>query len=86
MSIGLTEGSLCVDPSPGGVAQFTGTYKITGGTGRFKGASGVLTLNSTLSVALFSASNAPALLMNVGEFTGQISRVAIGDEAQNQGQ
>ena len=83
LSIGLTEGSLCIDLTTG-VAHFIGTYQITGGTGRFKGASGALTLNSTVSVVLFSDSNAPVLLTNEGEFAGQVSGVAIGEERQNE--
>jgi hypothetical protein len=79
LNIGLTEGALCIDLTAG-VAHFIGTYKITGGTGRFKGASGSLTLNSTLSAVLFSDANAPVLLTNAGEFTGTVSGVAIEED------
>jgi hypothetical protein len=82
LTIGLTEGALCIDLTAG-VAHFIGAYKITGGTGRFKGAFGTLTLNSAVSAVLFNASNAPALLTNVGEFEGIVSGVAIGEEGQN---
>ncbi len=85
LNIGLTAGSLCIDLTAG-VAHFTGTYKITGETGRFKGASGALKLNSTVSAVLFSDSNAPVLLTNVGEFEGQVSGVAIGEEGPNERQ
>jgi hypothetical protein len=63
LCIGLTE------------AHFTGTYMITGGTGRFKGATGALTVTSTVLPVLFGASG-PVLLTNTGEFTGTVSGVA----------
>jgi hypothetical protein len=81
LNVVLTEGSgsLCIDPTTG-VAHFIGTYRITGGTCRFKSASGTLTLNSTLSVVLFNASGNPALLTNTGKFEGTVSGVARGEE------
>jgi hypothetical protein len=79
LSIGLMEGSLCIDLTAG-VAHFVGTYKINGGTGRFKSATGALTLNSTVSAMLFSDANAPLLLTNTGQFAGQISGVTIREE------
>ena len=84
LNIVLTEGSgsLCIDPTTG-VAHFVGIYQITGGTGRFKSASGALTLNSTLSVVLFNASGNPALLTNAGEFEGTISGVRKQEESQD---
>jgi hypothetical protein len=81
LNIKLTEGSLCIDPAAG-VAHFSGMYTVTGGTGRFKGASGTLSLNSTVSAVLFSDSNAPVLLTNVGEFTGQVFGGAVGEQGQ----
>ena len=83
LTVGLTKGALCIDLTAG-VAHFTGSYKITGGTGRFKSASGTLTLTSTVSPVLFSAANGPVLLTNAGEFEGQVSGVAIGEEGQNE--
>jgi hypothetical protein len=84
LAIGLTQGALCIDLTTG-VALFNAIYKITGGTGRFKSASGTLTLNSAVSPVLFSASG-PALLTNAGAFAGQVSGVAIGEEGQNERQ
>jgi hypothetical protein len=75
LTVGLTEGALCIDLTAG-VARFTGSYKITGGTGRFKSAYGTLTLTSTVSPVLFNASNAPVLLTNTGEITGTVSGAA----------
>ena len=82
LTVLLMEGSLCIDLAAG-MAHFTAAYKITDGTGRFKGASGTLTLNSTVSVVLFTTSNAPVLLTNAGEFEGTISGVTIGEQGQD---
>jgi hypothetical protein len=62
------------------------TYQITGGTGRFKGASGTLTLTATLTPVLFNASGAPELLPNTGEFHGTVLGVAIPEEGQDRRQ
>ena len=48
-------------------------YQITGGTGRFEGASGALTYTATVMPVLLNASNAPALLTLTGEIEGTIS-------------
>ena len=73
----ITQGAICVDLAAG-VGHLTVTYQITGGTGRFKGASGTLTLTATLLPVLYNASNAPALLTNTGEFEGTVFGVDIG--------
>jgi len=86
LNVALTEGSsLCIDLNAG-LAQFKANYKIIGGTGRFKNASGDLTLNSTVAVVLFTASNAPVLLTNTGELAGQISGVTNGEGGRNEQQ
>jgi hypothetical protein len=54
------------------VGHLTETYQITGGTGRLKGATGVLHSTGTLNPVLFSASNAVVLLTNTGELKGTI--------------
>jgi len=58
-------------------ADLTVNYEITGGTGRFAGASGDLTMTATLVAVLRNASNQPALLTNTGEFEGMIFRAAV---------
>jgi hypothetical protein len=79
LPVGITEGALCIDFAVG-TAHLTETYQITvGGTGRFRGASGALTLNATLRPVLFSASGQPVLLTSTGKFEGTISGVAIGE-------
>jgi len=55
-------------------------YLITGGTRRFSDASGHLTMTATLKVVLRNAANAPALLINTGEFTGTIVGAALEDQ------
>ena len=73
LTVGVTDGVLCVDfDRPVPVGHLTETYQITGGTGRFKGASGTLQLTGTLSAVLFSASNAAVLLTNTGELQGTV--------------
>ena len=51
-------------------------YQITGGTGRFEGASGELTMTATQMAVLRNAAGMPALLMFTGEFEGTIARVS----------
>lgn len=65
------EGALCID-FDAGVAHLTESYQITGGTGRFKGASGTLALRATVRAALFSASGQAVLLTSTGELEGTV--------------
>jgi hypothetical protein len=82
LTVGVTAGSsLCIDLTAG-VGHLTTTYQITGGTGRFKGASGTLTLTAILTPVLFNASNGAVLLTDTGEFEGTVFGVAIGEEGQ----
>jgi len=71
LTVTVTEGVLCVDLDHQ-VGHLTETYQITGGTGRFKGASGALQSTGRLKPVLFSASNAPVLLTNTGELKGTV--------------
>jgi hypothetical protein len=82
MTVGLIQGDGCADLTTG-LAHLTGTYRITGGTGRFKGASGTFTRTSTLAPLLFNAAGSPALLANTGEFDGTVFGVAIGEDGQD---
>jgi hypothetical protein len=81
----MTGGATCVDLTAG-VANFTVTYQVTGGTGRFKGASGALTSTGMLIPVLFNASNTPAISTNTGEFDGTVFGVAIGEDGQDERQ
>lgn len=68
----VTEGSGCIDLAAGNALLIV-KYRITGGTGRFEGASGELTYTATMTAVLRNASNAPALLTLTGEIEGTIS-------------
>ena len=71
LTVTVTEGVLCVDFDHL-VGHLTETYQITGGTGRFKDASGTLQSTGKLKPVLFSASNAAVLLTNTGELKGTV--------------
>ena len=58
------------------VAHLTTTYQITGGTGRFKDASGTLTLTATLLPVLFNGPDSAVLLTGTGEVEGTVSGAA----------
>jgi hypothetical protein len=87
LTVGVTTAgsSICIDLTAG-VAHLTTNYQITGGTGRFKGASGTLTLTAMLSPVLFDASGGVVLGTDTGEFEGTVSGVAIGEDGQDERQ
>jgi hypothetical protein len=78
LNVNLTEGGDCID-----LVQMVGhctlVFKINGGTGRFKNASGVLTLTELALPVLADASNNPVFFSEAGDFTGTISLVAEED-------
>ncbi|MEG9438412.1 hypothetical protein JAO29_19890 [Edaphobacter sp. HDX4] len=78
-------GSGCVDLTAG-LAHLVGIYQVTGGTGRFKGASGTLTRTSTIAPVLFDAAGNPALLTNKGKFEGTVFGVAEEEERNDERQ
>jgi hypothetical protein len=82
LTVNLTQGGDCIDLVHL-VGHCTLTLKITGGTGRFKNASGVLTYTETALPLLADVSNNPALFSETGEFTGTISGVAMGEDSQD---
>lgn len=84
LKLTLTEGADCVDPVAQ-QARCTMTFQITGGTGRFKDASGTLTLTETPVPVLANASHAPAFFVATGEITGTISGVARDDDDDDRG-
>jgi hypothetical protein len=87
LTVKVTEGSYCIDvQAQPPVGHLTETYQITGGTGRFKDASGTLTLTATSHPVLFSDSNAAVLLTSTGQFTGTISSAATEKESQDERQ
>jgi hypothetical protein len=82
LKVNLMHGEDCIDLAAL-EAQCTMTFQITGGTGRFKGASGTVTLTETVVPVLADATNNPVFFATTGEFTGTISGVALEEEAQN---
>lgn len=80
LQVTMTEGADCVDLQAGN-ARCTLSLQITGGTGRFKDASGVLTMAETVSPALADALGNPVFFAATGELTGTISGVGT-DRAQ----
>ena len=85
MTVKVADGSLCIDFSVL-LAQFTVTYQVTGGTGRFKNASGTLVMKATWSPALYDSSNNAVLLTTSGSFEGNILGLPAGEEAQGERQ
>jgi hypothetical protein len=84
LTVGVTAGSsICID-FMAGVAHLTTNYQITGGTGRFKGASGAITLTAILTPALFNASGGVVLATDTGEIQGTVSGAAIGEDGQDE--
>ena len=78
LTVTVTEGALCIDLTAG-EGHLIESYQITGGTGRFKDASGTLTLTATIHPVL---RNVP-LSSYTGEFQGTVSGAAIGEDGQD---
>jgi hypothetical protein len=86
LTVGVTAGSsLCIDLTAA-VGHLITTYRITGGTGRFKGASGTLTLTAIWTPVFFTASGGAVFLTDTGEFEGTVFGAAIGEEGQDERQ
>lgn len=79
LMVNITQGGDCIDLAAN-VGHCTLTFQITGGTGRFKGASGDLTLTETALPVLADATNNPVLFTEAGEITGTVSGVAFGED------
>ena len=75
-SIHPNQGGDCIDLVRK-LSSCTLTLEITGGTGRFLNASGVLTYTETALPVLADALNNPVLFPERGEFTGTISGLAV---------
>lgn len=75
LEVNVTQGADCIDLAAQ-QGHCTLTLQITGGTGRFKDASGVLTLTETNVPVLTDALNNPVFFASTGEFTGTVSGVA----------
>jgi hypothetical protein len=87
LKVNLTQGGDCIDFAAL-EAHCTFTFQITGGTARFKDASGVLTLTETDLPVLADASayHNPVFFADTGEFRGTVSGVAREAERQEEQQ
>jgi hypothetical protein len=90
----ITGGDLCIDFTLL-VGHLTETYQITGGTGRFNGASAscrvtgrdcTLKSKATLMPVLSDASGMVKFLTTTGQFEGTVSGLTIGEERQDEPQ
>jgi hypothetical protein len=75
LKVNLTQGDDCLD-LVAGQAHCTMIFKIAGGTGRFKNATGILTLTETVLPVLADATKTPVFFASTGEITGTVSGVA----------
>jgi hypothetical protein len=73
LMVNLTDGGDCIDFAAN-QAQCTLTFQVTGGTGRFQGATGVLTFTEASTPILSDAASNPVFFTEAGEFKGTISR------------
>jgi hypothetical protein len=83
LNVNVTHGADCIDL----VAQeghCTLTFQITGGTGRFKNASGILMLTETVLPVLADAFSNPVFFADTGELTGTVSGVAREDDDKDE--
>jgi hypothetical protein len=83
LTVSLTQGGDCID-FVHLVGHCTLSLEISGGTGRFKNASGTLTFTETALPALADAMGLPVFFTETGEFTGTISGVAFGEDSQDE--
>lgn len=82
LKVNLTQGDDCIDLAAQ-EAHCTMTFNIIGGTGRFKDASGSLTLTETVLPVLADASNNPVFFASTGGVTGTVSGVAAEEGPQD---
>ena len=85
LKVSLVQGGDCID-LVAVEGHCTLTLQITGGSGRFQGASGVLTFTETAVPVLADALGNVVFTTEAGEITGTVSGVATGDEQQNEQQ
>lgn len=81
LKLDLSGGSDCIDLDPSvGSAQCIRIFQVKGGTGRFKNASGTVTL--TMTVTPLSENN-PVFFTVMATFTGTISGVSLDQGSQD---
>jgi len=74
LNVKLTDGGDCID-LVANEGHCTLTFQITGGTGRFKDASGILTYTETALPVLSDYFGNPVFFDETGELTGMVSGV-----------
>ena len=83
LKVNLTQGGDCLD-----LVQMVGhctlTFQISGGTGRFRDASGLLTLTETAHPVLADAFNNPVFFTETGQLTGTVSGMAEEEEGRDE--
>jgi hypothetical protein len=84
MNVNLQQGGDCIDLVTN-EAHCTVVFQITGGTGRFKNASGTLTFTETVVTVLADASSNPVFFEATGEYKGTVSGVSE-EQGQDEGQ
>jgi hypothetical protein len=77
LTLFLTGGGDCIDFTGALPAVCIRTFKITGGTGRFKNASGILTLTMAVVPVLADDTGNPVLFSVTGEVKGTASKVSL---------
>ena len=83
LKLSLKEGGDCID-FVHLMARCTLIFEIKGGTGRFVNASGLLTYTETADPVLFDAPGTAVFGTEVGQITGTVSGVPIGDGQNGQ--
>jgi hypothetical protein len=79
LKVKLLEGGDCID-FVAGEGHCRLTLQVTGGTGRFGHATGMLTYTETATPVTFDSANTPVLFTEVGEITGVIDGITDCDE------
>jgi hypothetical protein len=85
INVNLTQGGDCIDLVHM-VGHGTLTLQINGGSGRFQGASGVLTLTETAHPVLADAFGNPVFFTETGQLTGTVSGIAEAEEGRDERQ
>jgi hypothetical protein len=83
LTVNLKHGSDCIDLAAQ-QAHCTVIFQITGGTGRFKNASGILVFTETVVPVLADASQNPVFFAATGDFTGVVSGVSAEEDRDGQ--
>jgi len=75
LNVTLEQGEDCINLTTG-LAHCTLIFRVTGGTGRFRYASGELTMREIANAVLFDALGNPLIFDATGDFAGKVSGIA----------